>query len=102
MSWCGTSGYCETRFARCGRKTTFTINAIVILPDHFHAVWTLPDGDADYSGRWQAIKSHFTRETGRVGTCFSCPRCTNAVMLNGGQYCLPTLHLLLIMKTEVL
>jgi len=38
----------------------FTIDAIVILPDHLHAVWTLPDGDADYSGRWRAIKSNFT------------------------------------------
>ncbi|HEY8157107.1 MAG TPA: hypothetical protein VIF10_00250 [Methylobacter sp.] len=40
----------------------FTIDAIVILPDHLHAVWTLPDGDADYSGRWRAIKSKFTHE----------------------------------------
>jgi putative transposase len=39
----------------------FTIDAIVILPDHLHAVWTMPEGDADYSGRWRAIKSHFTR-----------------------------------------
>lgn len=40
----------------------FTIDAIVILPEHLHAIWTLPDGDADYSGRWRAIKSRFTRE----------------------------------------
>ena len=39
----------------------FIIDAIVILPDHLHAIWTLPDGDADYSGRWRAIKSRFTR-----------------------------------------
>nr|WP_318025890.1 transposase [Methylobacter tundripaludum] len=38
------------------------MDAIVILPDHLHAVWTLPDGDADYSGRWRAIKSKFTHE----------------------------------------
>ena len=24
----------------------FTIDAWVVLPDHMHAVWTLPDGDA--------------------------------------------------------
>ncbi len=29
----------------------FTINAIVILPDHLHCVWTLPPGDADFSTR---------------------------------------------------
>lgn len=38
----------------------FTIDAIVILPDHLHTLWTLPDGDTDYSGRWRAIKSGFT------------------------------------------
>ena len=35
----------------------FIIDAIVILPDHLHTIWTLPDGDADYSGRWRAIKA---------------------------------------------
>ena len=36
-----------------------TIDAFVVLPDHLHAVWTL--GDADFSTRWQLIKSHFAR-----------------------------------------
>ena len=39
----------------------FTIEAIVVLPDHLHTIWTLPPGDADFAGRWKAIKSHFTR-----------------------------------------
>jgi putative transposase len=39
----------------------FAIDAIVVLPDHLHAIWTLPDGDADFSGRWRRIKSHFSR-----------------------------------------
>lgn len=39
----------------------FQLDAIVILPDHLHAIWTLPDGDADYAGRWRALKSRFTR-----------------------------------------
>jgi len=30
----------------------FTIDAIVILPGHLYTIWALPDGDADYSGRW--------------------------------------------------
>ncbi len=29
----------------------FTIDAIVILPDHLHTLWTLPEGDADFSSR---------------------------------------------------
>ena len=39
----------------------FHIDAWVVLPDHLHAVWTLPEGDHDFSTRWGAIKSRFTR-----------------------------------------
>jgi putative transposase len=39
----------------------FTIDAIVILPDHLHTIMTLPPGDSDFSGRWQRIKGLFTR-----------------------------------------
>ena len=48
----------------------FAIDAWVVLPDHMHAVWTLPEGDADFSTRWAAIKARFTRsvrDSGRVG-----------------------------------
>ncbi|UQD76703.1 transposase [Bradyrhizobium japonicum] len=38
----------------------FTIDAIVVLPDHLHVIMTLPDDDADFSGRWRRIKSIFT------------------------------------------
>jgi putative transposase len=34
----------------------FVIDAWVLLPDHLHCVWTLPDGDADFSTRWMKIK----------------------------------------------
>jgi putative transposase len=40
----------------------FTIDAVVILPEHLHAIITLPPDDFDYSGRWRQIKSHFTRQ----------------------------------------
>ncbi|BAZ92717.1 transposase [Thiohalobacter thiocyanaticus] len=39
----------------------FNIDAIVILPDHLHAIWTLPVGDADFSVRWRKIKARFSR-----------------------------------------
>jgi putative transposase len=42
----------------------FETVAVCLLPDHLHAVWTLPDGDADYSARWAAIKVLFTRRYG--------------------------------------
>jgi putative transposase len=38
----------------------FKVDAWVVLPDHLHAVWTLPEGDTDYSVRWSAIKARFT------------------------------------------
>lgn len=39
----------------------FTIDAIVILPDHLHCLWTLPEGDIDYPVRWAHIKTAFSR-----------------------------------------
>ncbi len=42
-------------------KHPFHIDAWVVLPDHMHCVWTLPEGDVDYSGRWGAIKKRFSK-----------------------------------------
>jgi len=42
----------------------FKIEAAVILPDHLHMLWHLPEGDSDYSTRWRLIKSHFTHQWG--------------------------------------
>jgi putative transposase len=47
------------RYARARRP--FTLDAVVVLPDHLHAIWTLPSGDADYSTRWRLIKAVFSR-----------------------------------------
>ena len=43
------------------RSQPFHIIAFVLLPDHLHAIWQLPDNDADYSSRWQKIKSLFSK-----------------------------------------
>jgi putative transposase len=43
------------------RRHPFAIEAIVILPDHLHAIWTLPADDADFAVRWRLIKSAFSR-----------------------------------------
>ena len=43
----------------CRQTFPFHIDAWVILPDHMHAIWTLPDGDSDYSKRWGIIKKTF-------------------------------------------
>ena len=39
----------------------FLIHAWVLLPDHMHCIWQLPDGDTDYSKRWGIIKSRFSK-----------------------------------------
>ena len=39
----------------------FAIQAMVVLPDHLHALWQLPVGDVDFSSRWRDIKGHFAR-----------------------------------------
>jgi len=36
------------------------IDAIVVLPDHLHTIWRLPEGDADFSARWMHIKRAFS------------------------------------------
>jgi putative transposase len=41
-------------------RMPFHIDAWVILPDHLHCLWTLPEGDADYPKRWHAIKTAFS------------------------------------------
>ena len=48
-------------FRETKRTHPFHIEAMVVLPEHLHAIWTLPSGDNDYSGRWRAIKARFTR-----------------------------------------
>ena len=47
-------------FSAARQERPFAIEAIVILPDHLHAMFTLPPGDADFSGRWRRIKGHFS------------------------------------------
>ena len=48
-------------FEQTRRTYPFDIAAIVVLPDHLHAVWTLPPADADFSTRWRLIKTRFVR-----------------------------------------
>ena len=44
------------------KRRPFQVDAIVILPDHLHCIWTLPPRDADYSTRWRLLKSGFTKK----------------------------------------
>ncbi|MET4447868.1 REP element-mobilizing transposase RayT [Bradyrhizobium sp. GM2.2] len=58
-------GLLRTAFRETHRRHPFTIDAIVVLPDHLHTVWTLPEGGADFAMRWQLIKSTFSRGLAR-------------------------------------
>ena len=42
------------------KKHPFQIQAFVLLSDHLHTVWKLPEGDSNYPTRWRFIKSRFT------------------------------------------
>ena len=48
-------------FRAVQRQRPFVLEAAVVLPDHLHCIWTLPEGDADFPTRWRLIKSWFTR-----------------------------------------
>jgi putative transposase len=46
----------------------FIINAWVLLPDHLHTIWTLPENDTDYSIRWALIKRKVSQRCDRQYT----------------------------------
>jgi putative transposase len=48
-------------YAEVEKRHPFETVAVCILPDHIHALWQLPDGDADYASRWSLFKSGFSR-----------------------------------------
>lgn len=74
-TWCFTVNLLERRrndllirhfdlLRRCvaverGRRP-FSVMAWVVLPDHMHWIWSLPEGDADYATRWRRIKTDFS------------------------------------------
>lgn len=58
----------RSAFNRVRGERPFVIDAIVVLPDHLHAILTLPPGDSDFPGRWKAIKAAFTRSVVQAGS----------------------------------
>ena len=43
------------------KRHTFTIRAFVLLPDHIHCIWSLPENDNNFSMRWRLIKGYFSK-----------------------------------------
>lgn len=54
-------GALRDAFRTTRREHPFRIDAIVVLPEHLHALWSLPEDDADYAMRWSLIKARFSR-----------------------------------------
>jgi putative transposase len=61
--------HCEERvallrkaFRKAKAARPFAVDAMVVLPEHLHCIWRLPDGDGDFSGRWREIKKAVSRE----------------------------------------
>ena len=48
-------------FRSVRRSRPFEIDAIVVMPDHLHCIWTLPPGDVDFATRWRLVKTGFTK-----------------------------------------
>lgn len=49
-------------YQKTQQKMPFTTDAIIILPDHIHALWTFPENDNDYPTRIRLLKSYFSRK----------------------------------------
>ncbi|NEV62226.1 REP-associated tyrosine transposase [Thiorhodococcus minor] len=61
-------GRLREAFRYAMRRRPFRFDAVVILPDHLHAIWTLPLDDADFSERWRLIKYRFSHRSAERGT----------------------------------
>jgi putative transposase len=48
-------------------RKPFHVDAWVVLPDHAHAIWTLPPGDHDCASRWRAVKIAFSKALNKAG-----------------------------------
>ncbi len=46
------------------QRHPFTTEAVVVLPEHLHCIWTLPPGDTDFATRWRLIKTDFSKQIG--------------------------------------
>ena len=51
----------HSAWARVNERYPFITDAVCLLPDHIHCIWTLPEGDSNYSLRWGEIKKMFSK-----------------------------------------
>jgi len=60
-------------FRKVQQTRPFKLDAIVILPDHLHAIWVLPPGDADFGARWAMVKRRVSRAVGHLAAPVATP-----------------------------
>jgi putative transposase len=60
-------GQLRSAFRKVRKAKPFVVDAIVVLPEHLHAILTLPLNDSDFPGRWKAIKAAFTHNVAKAG-----------------------------------
>jgi len=56
----------RTAVKKVKTKLPFHIDGWVVLPDHMHCIWTLPEGDQDFASRWRLIKTHFAKTLPKI------------------------------------
>ena len=59
-----TVGLLRQAFLNVKKVRPFTVDAMVVLPDHLRCLWTLPSAECDYPIRWRLIKTHVTKHYG--------------------------------------
>lgn len=61
----------RTAVRRVRERYPFAVEAMVVLPDHLHTLWRLPEGDSEYSLRWMVLKRVFSSGLPRQPTSVS-------------------------------
>lgn len=54
-------GWLHSAWVEACRRSPFETVAVCLLPEHIHCIWSMPEGDAEYSRRWSEIKRFFTK-----------------------------------------
>ncbi|MBC7750716.1 MAG: transposase [Candidatus Saccharibacteria bacterium] len=52
-------------FRKVRQTHPFEIIAMVVLPEHLHCIWQMPEHDMNYPLRWALIKANFSRQIPR-------------------------------------
>lgn len=50
-------------FRSVRQSRPFEMDAMVVMPDHLHCIWTMPPDDSDFATRWRLIKTWFTKNS---------------------------------------